>query len=616
MIYIDNIVYSGVNLYDKKKDRCPIETISKIKGILSSIDLNLREEWLQHKRSSKNAPFSIRINIPGCKKLGTNGKGTTQEYALASAYAEFMERIQNELVLSFLNDDFEVAPDEKQVSVNYILNNKNSFIDLLIETYANSEVSGEKIISRLNDLSIKRFPFLYESNKKEETIAVVPFYDVRNNKVTYLPSSLIMLSQTSNGMSAGNTPEEALVQGLSEVVERFALIKIIYDHLVLPEVPKSLYLDYSELKKIINYIESFGIKVTIKDASLGLNMPVICAVFEHKKRKSYMITLGAHPSLPIAIERSLTEFLQGFDVSDPSNLDEFHSYDEYNELKKDDFYIMRDAAVCARLTILKPEFFEDSPSYAFDYLMWKNYEKVDNKKMMNMLIELCLEIGQDLFIRDVSFMGFPSFQIVSPKMTILSQYNEEHLNESINFFECKGSLSIKSGKFPEYGKFMDALLYNLNLKSNTSLIPTIEDEFALYFLGIYSNDYKLAETFINRLNLNKAKTKEEKMFIIACKEYLYSLKKGFPEEKALHYLKNNKKLKLSKFYLEIFEFLDPKESLLKLLAINISTIKNSKRSVVQEEQFDHSFVEEVQKKLQKIYKSNIIDQSIIGSYIA
>lgn len=56
------------------------------------------------------------MELKEIKEIGTNGKGVTKEYALASAYAEFMERLQSNFLLksSFLNkEDMLIYKDEK-----------------------------------------------------------------------------------------------------------------------------------------------------------------------------------------------------------------------------------------------------------------------------------------------------------------------------------------------------------------------------------------------------------------------------------------------------------------------------------------------------------------------
>jgi|GEM_PF-2613639 len=69
----------------------PRETVERVRGILSGLRLlPVESEW----RRSGEVFFSLRLSLPGTS-VGVNGKGVTPEYALASAYGELMERLQN-----------------------------------------------------------------------------------------------------------------------------------------------------------------------------------------------------------------------------------------------------------------------------------------------------------------------------------------------------------------------------------------------------------------------------------------------------------------------------------------------------------------------------------------
>lgn len=82
--------------YSKHKEASPEQTVQRIVDLLSEHGINL-EVVREYAQSEKT--FSNRIQVRGLM-AGTNGKGMTREYALASGYAEFMERIENGLLAS------------------------------------------------------------------------------------------------------------------------------------------------------------------------------------------------------------------------------------------------------------------------------------------------------------------------------------------------------------------------------------------------------------------------------------------------------------------------------------------------------------------------------------
>ena len=77
-----------------RKDKEPIETLQIIKEILEINEINTK---ISSEMNFKDLWFSNRIEFADLNGKGTNGKGITYEYALASGYAEFMERLQTRL---------------------------------------------------------------------------------------------------------------------------------------------------------------------------------------------------------------------------------------------------------------------------------------------------------------------------------------------------------------------------------------------------------------------------------------------------------------------------------------------------------------------------------------
>lgn len=82
----------------KFKERTPVETVDFILNIINKFKWTINEEWLPY---SDIGTYSLRITLENAPSIGSNGKGTTREYAKASAYAELLERIQNMRVSPF-----------------------------------------------------------------------------------------------------------------------------------------------------------------------------------------------------------------------------------------------------------------------------------------------------------------------------------------------------------------------------------------------------------------------------------------------------------------------------------------------------------------------------------
>lgn len=530
-------------MYDKKKDKSPSQTVKLIKTILKDLAIDIKEEYLIRKIKNEYSPHSLRITAINNPKLGTNGKGSNYEYALASAYSEFMERMQNGAIFALCCEKFNAAPDEILINIHDYLSSDNSFIDETLAKFSDEPDMKEKALKDLYYLSLLRFRHLYGNVPDFENLVSVPYYSIKDQKIVYLPQTLVMLSQTSNGMCAGNTPYEALVQGLSEIFERYVLMELLQKDISLPDIPEEIYKIHPEISGMIDYIESFGIKVTVKDASLNQGLPVICSVFENTKNGDYIINLGAHPSLPVALERTITEFLQGFDISEENNLNQFVKKNISLNFTDDIFARIRDASISSRLFIMRSDFFTAAPVYKFDKNLWTaKYE--NNKEMMQKLIRKCTEIGSDVFIRDVSFLGFPSYIIAAPKLSILSRYDKVELDRALNFWKCRAYFSKLNNDVINEEMILNALEYNMRFLSAIPFFYNVKDDYAAFIFSLGLKNYSKAELYIEKLLKNDTLEQEEKIIIDIVKKYIYYLKqdKDFCQIKDILYTQINKEL--------------------------------------------------------------------------
>ena len=149
------------------------------------------------------------------------------------------------------------------------------------------------------------------SGNAQRGICSLPFVRQSDGKVVYFPSNLIENLYVSNGMSAGNTLAEAQVQCLSEIFERAVKREIIEGEIALPDVPSGVLVKFPSILAGIQGLEEQGFPVLVKDASLGGVYPVMCVTLMNPRTGGVFASFGAHPCLEVALERSLTELLQG-----------------------------------------------------------------------------------------------------------------------------------------------------------------------------------------------------------------------------------------------------------------------------------------------------------------
>jgi ribosomal protein S12 methylthiotransferase accessory factor len=149
------------------------------------------------------------------------------------------------------------------------------------------------------------------SGNVQRGICSLPYVRQSDGELVYFPSNLVENLYVSNGMSAGNTLAEAQVQCLSEIFERAVKREILEGEMALPDVPPEVLAKYPRIVAGIQGLEAQGFPVLVKDASLGGIYPVMCVTLMNPRTGGVFASFGAHPSFEVALERSLTELLQG-----------------------------------------------------------------------------------------------------------------------------------------------------------------------------------------------------------------------------------------------------------------------------------------------------------------
>ncbi|PYY70773.1 OsmC domain/YcaO domain-containing protein [Pseudomonas jessenii] len=295
---------SEAGTYIVGKDLPLEQTIANMSGILA--DLGMKIEIASWRNIVPNV-WSLHIRDAHSPMCFTNGKGATKEGALASALGEFIERLNCNF---FYNDQFwgeDIAnaafvhyPDERWFKPGP----KDELPTEILDEYC------LKVYDRDGEL---RGSHLYDTNSgnTQRGICSLPFVRQSDNEVVYFPSNLIENLFLSNGMSAGNTLAEAQVQCLSEIFERAVKREILEGEMALPDVPQEVLAKYPGILAGIQGLEEQGFPVLVKDASLGGEFPVMCVTLMNPRTGGVFASFGAHPSLEVALERSLTELLQG-----------------------------------------------------------------------------------------------------------------------------------------------------------------------------------------------------------------------------------------------------------------------------------------------------------------
>jgi ribosomal protein S12 methylthiotransferase accessory factor len=395
----DESMASMVKVY---KDRSPEQTIQSAKDILSEVGIFPQEivwnEFTEHNHS-------VRI-IDLAYLVGTNGKGVSKSYALASAYAEFMERLQNghlyDRVYGLMPADRFFHPDESEFRTVAMLAEQRPVFNCLVD-------ADEGVL--IHTLG--------------ETVCGAPFYNLGTGQVVYLPIDLIRITCTSNGMCAGNNPIEAITQGLCEILERFAKKQVFLNDWEAPTIPLS-FIERFSVYHLIQELAERRYSVLVKDCTLGGKIPVLGAVIFNRERSQYRLAFGADPIFEIALQRCLTEAVQG---TPPDQLAGGFMLDF--DLSPA-YFADPDARLLELLKTMTdgsgrcpPAFFFSRNEPCFEGAFQAKYR--GSRAALQHVSRLIQELGYPIYIRDVSYLNFPAYYVYIPGLSEPSRLDEQAL---------------------------------------------------------------------------------------------------------------------------------------------------------------------------------------------
>lgn len=435
---------AGSSTFILGKDLPLEQTIANMTGMLAELGMKIEiSSW----RNIVPNVWSLHIRDAASPMCFTNGKGATKESALCSALGEFIERLNNNF---FYNDQFfgtEIAnsefvhyPNEKWFAIAADDALPAGILDdYCLDIYnPDDELCGSHLIDT-------------NSGNVERGICAIPYTRKSDGKTVYFPSNLIENLFLSNGMSAGNNLQEAHVQCLSEIFERAVKRQIIEQEIVLPDVPKAVLAKYPSILAGINGLEEQGFPIVVKDASLGGQFPVMCVTLMNPKTGGVFASFGAHPSFEVALERSLTELLQG------------RSFEGLNDVPKPTFNSM---------AVSEPENFVEhfidstgviswrffSSKHDYDFCEW-DFSGTSEEEASR-LFGILEDLGKEVYIAEFTDLGASACRILVP------DYSEVYPVEDLIWDNTNKALAYRE----------DILnLHSLSTKQLVNLVNRLEE---------------------------------------------------------------------------------------------------------------------------------------------
>jgi ribosomal protein S12 methylthiotransferase accessory factor len=278
--------------YDLDKLLPPAETIARVKDRLARVNLDILQKTLRIDSGRLDIPVYLSLLgldaqrvVPTKKQMG---KGATPAQAEASALMELVERF--------------------------------SFFSYLGE--------GPLTFSRSRELAGQALDFSYlaralfdQSSEAKQAAALyqdwplyfVPATNLTRGAAVMLPLHWFYLIEEYNGPAAGNCLEEAVLQGLCEVVERHVGSVISHDRLATPLIDPDTVTDPAA-RELLEKFRRNGIQVYLRDFSLDTGIPSVGALaydpatFPHDSE--IVFTCGTTPEPNKSVVRALTEIAQ------------------------------------------------------------------------------------------------------------------------------------------------------------------------------------------------------------------------------------------------------------------------------------------------------------------
>jgi ribosomal protein S12 methylthiotransferase accessory factor len=283
--------YKGYT-YDLDKLLPPAETIARVKNRLSQVKLDILQETLRIDSGRLDIPVYISLLgvdaqrvVPTKKQMG---KGATPVQAEASALMELVERFS---FFSYLSEgplSFSRPRELSGLALDFAYLARSLFDD-----------SPE----------VQQAAALYQN----WPLYLVPATNLTRGEARLLPLHWFYLIEEYNGPAAGNCLEEAILQGLCEVVERHVGSVISHDRLITPLIDPESVTD-PVARELLEKFRKNGIKVYLRDFSLDTGIPSVGALAydpaTFPRESEIVFTCGTTPNPTKSVMRALTEIAQ------------------------------------------------------------------------------------------------------------------------------------------------------------------------------------------------------------------------------------------------------------------------------------------------------------------
>ena len=278
---------------DQDKLFAPAETVRQFKAKLKKLNLDILEQTVRIDNGRLDIPIYFSIcGSDAASVIGTKkqmGKGATPAQSEASAVMELAERF------SFFS---------------FTKNSQNFFMEKYCDIKEEAipfDMIAQSVHDDSHDLGISKK--IFENIPLKWTKA----YNLTQKKAVLIPFDWFFMINEFNGPSAGNCVEEAILQGICEIVERHASSIISHRELRVPGIAPDSATDPKVVEMIHKYRQN-GIQLYVSDFSLEMGIPSVGVLAydpsTFPQRSEIVWTAGTTPDPQKAFSRALTEVAQ------------------------------------------------------------------------------------------------------------------------------------------------------------------------------------------------------------------------------------------------------------------------------------------------------------------
>lgn len=291
-------IKSCPKLYRQDLDKAisPVETCQRLAKILSRTGMDIVSEIRRIDSGRLGIPVYLsicgsdaRAIMPTRKQMG---KGSSPEQAQASALMELMERFS---FFSFWNRTENFKKTSWDEAKKIFGADLIPLEDILLSVHDDmSHTTAERLLNLLD-------------------WSFYPATRLNDEQTVWLPLDWFRLLGEFNGSSAGNSPEESLIQGMGELIERHVSCIADREKGALPTISQKACTD-PKLNELLDSFRKNKISLILKDMSLGIPVPTVAALAwdpsTFPESSEIVFTAGTASSPAKAAIRAVTEVAQ------------------------------------------------------------------------------------------------------------------------------------------------------------------------------------------------------------------------------------------------------------------------------------------------------------------